>query len=301
MAFRSFSCLVDLLPLAGEFPLNGVSTMAVTNMDLRRRVGVQAFVGLGAVSVLITVLLIGCAPKVVRVDVSPLDMAAATQAAKDGDTVFLRKDHYAALIKYLEASRLNPNSEAIQNKLGIAYSQLKFYTEASAAFRRCIALNGKFAFAYNNLGSVYFAEENLRKAEKAFRKAIDLNDKTASFHINLGALYMERKNFEKGMAEWRKGLAIDPNALNKADNITVGGANRSPMERYYFLARLYASLGDVQHAIENLQLALNAGFTEIAQILAEKDFDRIRQDEHFVAFLKNASILAAPPPPQTRQ
>jgi tetratricopeptide (TPR) repeat protein len=250
------------------------------------------------VLVLVTLWGTGCAPpRVVRVKISPEDVIQANNAVREGDIAFARRDTYAALIKYLEAVRRNPNSEYIYNKLGIAYSQLKFYSEASSAFQRCILLNPKFAYAYNNLGSISFAMTDLKKAERHFKKALNLNPKSGSFHVNLGSVYLERKQFDKAMDEWRKALELDPNVMNKSESVNLGATGRSPAERYYFLARLHASQGNVSQAIENLQLALNAGFTDVPLIETEKDFDRIRSDEKFVAFMKTALLLTAPQKP----
>jgi tetratricopeptide (TPR) repeat protein len=252
----------------------------------------------------VTALLLGfaflsaaCPPTVVRVPVPAEDIIQANEAVRQADFAFARKEHYAALIKYLEASRLNPNSEFIMNKLGIAYSQVEHYPGSIAAFERSIALNPKYAYSYNNLGSVYFAMNNLKKAEKHFRKAIELGGKVASFHINLGTLYFERNKSDKAMAEWRKALAIDPAVLNRSEGVSLAASRNksSPMEKAYFMARLYASSGDVEHAIQSLEQALSAGFTDIEAIHSERDFDPIRKDEKFVAFMKTASLLSPKP------
>jgi len=235
-------------------------------------------------------------PRVVRVPVSPEDVMRANQAAKEGDLYFARRDFYAALIKYLEASRLNPNSEFIYNKVGITYSQLKFYTEAASAFYRCIGLNSKYAYPYNNLGSVYFASDDKKKAEKYFKKAIGLNEKIASFHINLGTLYFEKKEFERGMAELKLGLSLDPNIMNRSEAISLAasGSQESATERNYLMARLYASVGDAQRAVDSLELALNGGFTDLDAIIQEPDFDPIRKDKLFLDFMQNAELLLRP-------
>ncbi len=224
-------------------------------------------------------------------------MLRSNEATQVADTAFARKDFYSALIKYLEASRLNPNSEYIQNKLGITYSQLKYYTDAESAFQRSLALNPKYPYSVNNLGSVYFATNDLKRAEKCFKKAISLNGDVASFHINLGAVYLERKRSDKAMAEWRKALAIDPAIMSKSEGISLpaGGTHGSPMEKAYFKARLYANMGDVENALQSLQEALNAGFTNIEAIRREHDFDPIREDQRFLAFMKTASLLATKP------
>lgn len=257
----------------------------------------QGVLGAGGLAILSLLFLTGCPPPVVKVPVSQESIIHANEAARDGDIAVARKDYYAALIKYLEASRNNPNSEYIFNKLGIAYSQLKYYTEAGAAFQRSIGLNPKYSYSYNNLGSVYFAMADLKKAERYFKKAISTNGSVASFYVNLGSLYFERKKPEKGLAELRKALSLDPKVMSKGEAINLAaGSNKGPnAERNYSMARIYASLGDVDHAIDNLQQALTAGFTNIAAIRTEPDFDPIRQNEKFVAFMKSAGLLTANP------
>ncbi len=238
----------------------------------------------------------GCARRVIRVPVSDEDLLKANQASREGDVAFNRKDYYAALIKYLEANRLNPNSEYISNRLGITYSQLQYYEYAAAAFQRSIDLNPKYAYSVNNLGSVRFAQKDLKKAEKHFKKAIKLKADEASFHMNLGALYFERKKYEKAMTEWQKGLALDPDILIKSDaiSLSIAGGTDSLMERSYFMARLYASAGNVLKAIESLQQALLDGFSDIEAIQKQPDFDPIRQDERFIEFMKDAPLLIKP-------
>lgn len=233
-----------------------------------------------------------CRLAVVRVPVSPEDAALSNKAAAEGDIAFARKDYYAALIKYLEAGRYNPNSEYICNKQGITYSRLHLYTEAISAFNRSIALNPKYSYSYNNLGSVYFADNNKKKAEACFRKAISVKSDEASFHVNLGTLLLEKNKVEQGKQELRKGLSLDPDILRRTmgDSLAAPISQKSP-EKSYSWARFYASVGNVDRAVESLQQALTYGFTNLEAIRTEKDFDPIRQDEKFVAFMKYATQL----------
>jgi tetratricopeptide (TPR) repeat protein len=233
---------------------------------------------------------------VARVPVSPENIKRANETAKEGDLSFARGNYYAALIKYLEAGRLNPNSEFISNKLGITYSKLEFYTEAEAAFMRCIGLNRRYAYPHNNLGSVYFALDEKKKAERQFKRAIGLKKDVASFHMNLGTLYFEKGKFDDAMEEWRNGLRIDPSIMDRSTAISLvaSGNQEFAMEKRYSMARLYASMGAVDLALENLQEALNAGFTDLQAILNESDFDPIREEEKFVAFIKTARLLLQP-------
>ncbi len=235
--------------------------------------------------------ILGCRPAVVRVQVSNEDLMRANIVAGEGDVSFARKDYYAALIKYLEAGRLNPNSEYIFNKLGITYSRLHFYMQAFAAFNHSIGLNPKYSYSYNNIGSVYFADNNKKKAEACFRKAISLKNDEASFHVNLGTLLFENKKYENGLQELRKGLALDPEILKKSEGsgLVAAVSQKNTAEKNYFMARFYASQGDTDRAVENLQLALTNGFTNLEALRTEKDFDPIRQQEKFIAFMKYAA------------
>jgi tetratricopeptide (TPR) repeat protein len=236
-------------------------------------------------------IIISCRPAVVRVKVSDEDLMRANIVSGEGDVLFARKDYYAALIKYLEAGRLNPNSEYVFNKMGITYSRLRFYQQAIESFRRSLGLNSKYSYAYNNLGSVYFADNNKRKAEECFRKAINLKSDEASFHVNLGTLLFENKKFEDGLAELRKGLALDPDILKKTEGsgIVAAISQKNTAEKNYFMARFYASQGDVDRAVENLESALANGFTDLEAIRSEKDFDPIRRQDKFIAFMKYAA------------
>jgi tetratricopeptide (TPR) repeat protein len=235
-------------------------------------------------------LLSGCR-NVVRVPVTPEDIQKAFEASQEGDLAFGRKDYYAALIKYLEAARLNPNTEVIYNKLGISYSQLKYYAQAIDSFSHSIELDRKYSYSYNNLGSVYFAQGNMKKAEKYFRKAISLKNDEASFHMNMGSVLLERKKQEKAMAEWRKALAIDPKIFSRSSAVSLMGNSSSSMERRYLVARLLASAGKVDPAIESLKQAITEGFSDIDQIRKEQDFDPIRNDKRFVDFIANVNLL----------
>jgi len=258
--------------------------------------------------VLSGVFWVNCAPKIVRVPVPPENIVRANELANEGDLAFDRKEVYAALIKYLEAAKLNPYSEYLYNRMGIAYSQLKYYSEASQAFRRAMEINPKYPYPYNNLGSVLFAQQYYKRAEKQFKKAIALKANEASFHMNLGSLYLERKKYDKAMAEWRKSLALDPGIFSRRSAASLSSSSGSLKERTYFLARLFALTGNVEGTIDNLKLAITNGFTDLEAIAKDREFDPVRNDERFVEFMKNAALLiklqsdvglpANPPNPQ---
>jgi tetratricopeptide (TPR) repeat protein len=236
-------------------------------------------------------LIAGCRPKTVRVTATDQDLKQANKSAQEGDIAFSRRDNYAALIKYLEAVRLNPDNENILNRLGIIYSQLNLYDEARKAFQSALDLNPKLSFALNNLGSVYFQQRNLKKAEKYFKKAISIKPDEASFHVNLGSLYLEKKKRANALMEWSKAVSLDAGALANGSRISLSAGGRtSPMERYFNIACLFASKGNVALTIENLKLAFRNGFSDIKAIEKQSEFNPIRKDHRFVEFIEDLSL-----------
>jgi tetratricopeptide (TPR) repeat protein len=262
-------------------------------VGIYRQRPLQIIISMGLAIILAGSLSAACFQKAARVVVTPEDIAKAKEAAQEGDIAFSRKDYYAALIKYLDVVRLNPGDTNFFNRLGIIYAKLNLYEEAKGAFQSALRLDSKFSYALNNLGSVFFAQGNLNKAEKHFKKAISLKENEASFHMNLGSVYLEKKKPEKAMMEWRKGLALDPDVLAKSNAVilTGGGGGNSLMRRCYFMARLAASVGNVESAIENLKQAIANGFSDVEDIGQQHDFDPIRNDTRFVEFMQEAPLL----------
>jgi protein O-mannosyl-transferase len=247
----------------------------------------------GILLILACAPLASCARHAVRVPVSQEDLIRANEAVQEGDKAFSKSEDYPALIKYLEASRLNPNSEYVFNKLGMAYARLKFYREATAAFLQSIALNSKYEYAFNNLGSVYFAQRDNKKAEKYFLKAIRLSGKVASFHVNLGTLYFETKKYNAAMAEFHQAMQFDPDILKSAQGVNLSAevvTGGGDFRKHYLMARLYASTGDAVRAVESLQKALAGGFTDLDSIEKEPDFNPIRQDKGFIELMRKAQL-----------
>lgn len=250
----------------------------------------QLILLIGSCLFALCILLPGCR-KEVQVKVTNKDIQSASEASKLGDAAFSRKDFYAALVKYLESLQLNPNNAYVCNTLGITYSQLRYFDRASDAFSRSIRLNPKYAYPYNNLGSILLAQSSLKKAEKYFRKAISLKGNEASFHLNMGSLFLERKRRDKAMAEWRTALALDPKILSNSVSVSLIGSATATIERHYFAAQLLASMGNVESAIENLQMAITDGFSNIESIRNDLNFDPIRNDKRFIEFIEHAETM----------
>jgi len=246
-------------------------------------------------AILLIILAFGaaaCGPKIALVKVSEENLRKAIELTKEGNEAYRNGDYYAALIKYLMAGELNPNSSYISNYIGITYLKLDYYEKAIEAFDRSLALNPKFPFTVNNMGAAYFAKGDLKKAEKYFKKAIKMKKDEASFYLNLGTLYFEKKKPEKAISAWRESLALNPNILDKHNsiNLSISGENIALKDRYYFMARVYAAADNVPKTIESLEDALLNGFSNVEEIRSNPEFDHMRSDERFIKFMNDADI-----------
>jgi len=205
-----------------------------------------------------------------------------------------RGETYAALIKYLEASKLNPNSEIIFNKVAIAYTKLNYYDRATEAAMRSLGLNRKYAFGYNTLGTIQLVQHKARAAIRNFRRAISLNDRVAFFYLNLGNAYLEQKKGDSAMKAFHEALSIDPLVMSRQAGVGVQAtsAQFNDAKRDYYLARVFAERGQDDLALELLKRAFANGFTDLERIMKDKEFDRLRGSKEFKELLEEYGLVA---------
>jgi tetratricopeptide (TPR) repeat protein len=241
----------------------------------------------------------GCSVKSVRVTPSHGQVVTSNALTSEGDEAYLNGEHYHALIHYLEAGRVNPGSPYVQNKLGLAYAGLKYFDDAGRAFERATQIHPRFASAHNNLGSIQLAKGDYREAEKHFKAAIRLNPNMASYHLNMAFVCFEKGKGGEALALWKKAVSLDPDVMTGwadpkpgAECVAVSAASGRPAAaRNYYLARVYASTGDVDRCLGKLKEALDGGFSDVDSLTREPDFESVRQDPRFQAIVKSAHRL----------
>ncbi|MBI4456468.1 MAG: tetratricopeptide repeat protein [Acidobacteria bacterium] len=241
----------------------------------------------------------GCAGRLPRIQKFPIpaeELAKANAAVREGDVLLARGDNYAALLKYLEAAKLNPFSEVIYNKLAIAYTKLNYYDRALDAINRSIALNRRYAFGYNTLGTIDLLRRRPASAIKNFQHAINFNPGIAFFHLNLANAHLERNEVDKAMAALRRALTLDPQVMERQGGIGVQSASVqfNDSNRYYFLARVYAEQDEEKLAIDFLRKALSGGFEDFERLKKDKGFDKLRQTQEFKDLLQEYGVMLTP-------
>ncbi len=208
-------------------------------------------------------------------------MAEADRMLKEG------KDHLA-ILKYIEATRLNPYHGMIANKLAVAYCRIGQYPLAKTAAERSVGLEPDYAAARNTLGIVALSARQSKQAIRHFKKAIALDPDKSHFHLNLGYGQLLQGQFDLARQSYRKALALDPEVFTRKTGIrlTFSDPVAFDADLNYDMARLFAELGNRDSCFQYLAKAFEAGFSNQKRLAEEPAFDRLRQSQEFIDLLK---------------
>lgn len=229
----------------------------------------------------------------------PLSQMTASQLEARGDAFRSQKDPMGALDSYTRAIAKDSKNAVLWNKLGMI--QLQFgassqsversrrFEEARRDFERAVKLKSDYAEAVNNLGVIYYQQEEYRKAISQYKKALSIRP-TASFHSNLGSVYFAQKKFEDATKEYLEALRLDPDVFERSSATGLLGRVSTPADRAKYaimLAKLYAQLGDVDHALVQIRTALENGYSELEPLYQDEGFASVRKDPRFSELMQN--------------
>jgi tetratricopeptide (TPR) repeat protein len=234
-------------------------------------------------------LAVGCGPRLIPKRPLPREQVLLSiRLMGEGDVLLRQGKDHLAMLKYLEASRLNPYEEVIFNKLATVYLRLGMVLQADEAIDRSLRLNPEYAYGYNTRGIVRLAFQDFKGAAKSFQRAIRLRDDVAGFYINLGFCLVQLGNVEEAVAAYRKGLSLNPSILQTASEVPLGLSPEEdlPANKCYELATIFARLGNVEYTLRFLDRALIAGYVTEEEILDEPVFRELAEEsEEFRRFL----------------
>jgi len=232
------------------------------------------------------VVLVACGgpERIVKLPVPREDVLHSYRLMAEGDEMAGAGQSHFALLKYLEASRLNPYNEIIFNKLAIAYSRLQQFLQAEKAVERALRLEPGYASAHNTIGIVYLANRSNKRAIRSFQEAIRLKPEEPNFYVNLGQAYPREEKYQEGLRTFQKALELDPDILDNADviELTPQSAEVVTEERLYQMARVFAELGNKESCLEYLGKALSAGFSDGHRLMSDTAFEKFFEDEEFI-------------------
>ena len=232
---------------------------------------------------------------------NPASTKATTreQLESNGDALRSQKDFAAAAGAYEAAIRRNPKDAVLWNKLGMAELQLgagsqgldrmRHFNAARSSFERAVKLKKDYAEAMNNIGVVFYQQGDYRKAIGRYKRALAIRD-AASFHSNLGSVYFAQKKLPEAMREYLTAFRLDPDVFERSSATGLTGRVSRPEDRAryaFLLARLYARVGDVDHAIGQIKTALENGYKELDPLYNDQEFAGVRSDPRFAQLMEN--------------
>ena len=228
-----------------------------------------------------------------------ISTASAQDLESRGDALRSQKDYLAAAEAYSEALRRTPKNPLLWNKLGMAELQIGagvlgneralHFNAARSNFERAVKLKSDYAEAVNNIGVVYYQQGDYRKAIARYKRALEIRD-SASFHSNLGSVYFAQKKLPLAMTEYLTAFRLDPDVFERSSATGLTGRVSRPEDRAkyaFLLARMYAQVGDVDHAIGQIRTALENGYKELDPLYNDQEFAAVRKDPRFIQLMEN--------------
>ena len=201
-----------------------------------------------------------------------------------GDSLMARKFFTEATEVYEDALEIDRDNARLINKLGIAYHQNQEVRNAERQYRRALDANEYFLPALNNLGSIEMSRERYDSARRYFRRALIINPESPTVLQNLGYCLFALERYEDGLVFFIAALRLDPTLFDNSGG-GFGTMVRQPQDSQsmvsFYLAKVFANVGDGDRAISLLYRAYEEGFTQ-SDLLEDSVFDFISGDERFV-------------------
>lgn len=199
---------------------------------------------------------------------------------QQGDLLMSRGSYAAAIDAYQKAW---PRSAVLWNKTGLAYHHLFALDEAMKDYQLAIMLDPHYAEAYNNLGAVYHGKREFGLAERMYKRSLKYQPHAAVTYCNLGTAYFAESRYKQGVKAYRKAMQVDPEVfhLNQRAQVQAASSREERIAMAYNLAKLYASEGRNDDAMEALRKALLDGFNDRKRLFTDREFALLRETPEF--------------------
>jgi tetratricopeptide (TPR) repeat protein len=173
-----------------------------------------------------------------------------------------------AILAYRRVAEINPTNDRAWHVLGNLLSDLGIYDEAVPALERAVSLAPARAVYHYHLGLALAGMKRYEEAIQSFLKTVELNPEHVFAHCSLAGYYRKLGNQA---------------AADRHINIA---APMMKLEKTYNQACFEAISGNNDHALELLEVALEADKTPVDWLRRDPDLDFLREDARFVALIK---------------
>jgi tetratricopeptide (TPR) repeat protein len=177
---------------------------------------------------------------------------------------------------------------------------------AISEFQKATTIDPKYGAAQLNLGYAYERANLSDEAMDAYRKSIELEPRNFYARNNLGVLYSKKGMYDQAIAELQDALKNEPGNAMALKNLETVKKNKAALQEReaviaraekeveakpsdptpaYQLARVYATYGKKEEAIEWLGKAIGQGYKDIAYLKTDPAFAAMREERDFQLLL----------------
>jgi Tfp pilus assembly protein PilF len=222
------------------------------------------------------------------------ELEEATAHKNRGDSFMARKMYDDAIIEYRKSFLIDRYNALTANLLGLAFHQSMKTKDAETNYREALKINPYYVEALNNLGTIEFAKKQYSRAMDQYNKALKIRPTSATILHNVGACLFAMERYEEGLKVYKDALAIDPKLFEHMAGFgtIIQTAGRNDSMQNFYLAKVFAGMGDKDRAISLLYKAVENGFRDTKKLKGEPAFTELQTDERF---LKLMETMAAQP------
>ena len=202
---------------------------------------------------------------------------------------------------------LNPNyapAYILRSNIRLVKGQAN---EAIGEIRKALELD-PFSLLFNNkLSSAYYFARDYKRSLDQLKKTLELEPNASFLHSDIGVVYAQLGMFEEALAECQKGIILQeesPGALaslgltyalwgkRKEALWVIETLNKVAEKRYvqpYFIASLYAALGDSEKAMDWLEKA-SSERAFVIYLGIDPIFDKYRSHPRYKAIIERLQL-----------
>ncbi len=150
------------------------------------------------------------------------DPAIEAKKAYNNGLEMLRKGNYdAALQKFEEAVKLDPNLALAYYGMGIIYKRKKNFVEAEKAYKMAIEKDPNYVKAYTALGLLQSQMDKLTDALNSYQAALKIKPDEVKALWGMGYIYMKQKQYPKAIEYLKKAVEVNPKYYKAWENLGV--------------------------------------------------------------------------------
>lgn len=191
-----------------------------------------------------------------------------------------------AVREFRQAVALRPGSSVAHNLLGVAYLRQKQTEPARRSFQEALAQDAAFAPALCNLAAIHAGSRDYGTARRLLTQAVQGAPELAAAQFSLGNVLVVMGEIKLGRQHILKAFELDPGLeMNPPRSaVSVASGDLKTTEVALAFARIYAAAGNLEESVKYLRHAHQLGFSEWKALLAEKEFEKFRDNPRLLGF-----------------